>query len=302
VAHAIGSVNSLADLLTQIRSACTSNGWTLSGDVLHKGGIYIRTREVSGNLEFVGGTGIDGDNLLTGAGPSVKRIGQLYSAAQALTFPMTYEVHINTDPDEVYVVVSFSVDFYLWAAWGRSDVAGLPGTGVWYGASKNALNAGAIAMTPTSGGGGTFGNGDSCPGLFYRSNSAGEGAQIETHIHDDLDSSGWSQGAVTTMAYAPPNVGELLNVLPNTLNDETVLVPILVTTPRTSGNKVSIVADLKHARYCRVDYHDPGDIVTLGSDRWRIYPWYQKNLVGRNGGGGIAHTGTLGWAVRYTGP
>ena len=32
-------------------------------------------------------------------------------------------------------------------------------------------------------------------------------------------------------------------------------------------------------RWCRVDNYLPGDIITLGTDQWMIFPWIQKNAA-----------------------
>jgi len=59
--------------------------------------------------------------------------------------------------------------------------------------------------------------------------------------------------------------------------------------------------DLQNARTLRVDNYDPGQIITLGDDQWRIYPFYRKNADQRDGttSSGGDHSGTMGWAIRY---
>lgn len=291
MAYATGSAVDLAALLTAIRTACTSNGWTLSGEVLHKGAIFIRTQEVTGTLTFLGGTGIDGSNVLTGAGPAIVRMRPF---ADAFTFPMQYEVHINTGPDEVYVVTTYNVDCYQWAAWGVSDVAGITGTGVWYGATQSAINNFDVVIQIP---GGDTNPGIWLPPVLFGANS---GNDQNTFIHHDLDGSGWNPVGGGSHPKAWLVAGTLLGILPSAWNSETVLVPIQVWVDRASGNKVSLAADVAHARYLRNDFHDGGDIITLGADQWKVYPWLRKNASQRNGGS--QHSGTFGWAVRYTGP
>ena len=88
---------------------------------------------------------------------------------------------------------------------------------------------------------------------------------------------------------------------PSAWNGESVLVPIQVITSRPS-NLWSLVGELTHARYVRLDNLEPGQLITLGPDRWKVYPFYRKDATARDGGDGIDHTGTLGWAIRYDGP
>lgn len=91
---------------------------------------------------------------------------------------------------------------------------------------------------------------------------------------------------------------------PSAWNQESPLLPIQCTLVRASS-KVSLVADIRNARYLRVDNHSPEQIIELGPDRWKIYPFYRKNTSARDGSVapvGTDHTGTFGWAIRYDGP
>jgi hypothetical protein len=86
-----------------------------------------------------------------------------------------------------------------------------------------------------------------------------------------------------------------------------VLLPLRAWKERTPY-KSSLVADLANARLLRIDNITPGDILTIGTDKWKAYPWYRKNVSARDGSGNqgsaynINHTGTFGWAIRYEGP
>lgn len=298
MAYATGLANTLGDLVSAIQSACTNNGWTLSGEVLHKDDVHVRIQVVGETVTFLGGTGIDGENELTGSGPNIVRMRAL---EQAFTFPLTYEVHILTDPDEVYVIINYAVDFYQWAAWGQSTVEGLPGTGVWYAASCHANSStNAISIAPQLG---SAINGGNNPALLATSSAGGLSNDTQNgYVQHGLDSEAWNPAnpANDNGLHGYTALHPLLSLLPNSWNDQTLLLPVVAYRLR-SGSKVSLVADLAHARHCRIDFHDPGDIITLGEDRWRVYPCYRKDVANRNGGNGIQHSGTLGFAVRYTG-
>lgn len=300
MAYATGSANDMTALRTAIFSACTDNGWTLSGEVIHKGNCYIRIQVVGTTLQFIGGTGIDGSNALTGVAPAVVRIVSGQTVA-VMSFPITYEIHVNADPDEVYVFVNYNVTDWQWAAFGLSDVSGIDGTGVWFSASSSAdRTTQTVAWVGTPGGGGNQSN-SFMFGMFYLT---GLGAQIgNSFIHDGLDGGGWSPSATgTACAHAWAPQAPLYGILPNAWNNEPVLLPISVYKPRSSGNKISLVADLRHARLFRIDFHDPGEVITLGTDQWKVYPWYRKDSANRNGSdSSISHSGTMGVAVRYTG-
>lgn len=87
---------------------------------------------------------------------------------------------------------------------------------------------------------------------------------------------------------------------PNAWNGEAMLLPIEPVVKRSS-NKIARVGSLGHARFIRIDNIVPEDIITLGTDHWKVYPFLRKNAAVRDGGLDANHSGTFGWAVRYDG-
>lgn len=302
MAYVTGMANDLGELVAAIRNACTDNGWTLSGEVLHKDDIHVRIQVVDSTVTYLGGTGIDGGNELTGAGPNIVR---MRAFQQAFVFPLTYDIHILTDPDEVYVIINYAVDFYQWAAWGQSTVSGLPGTGVWYAASCSASPSTSVSIVASGSQLGQSSGGHHHVTLLSTRGSGGISTNTQNgFVQHGLDGESWNPatvGASEGGLHGYTALEPLIGILPNAWNDETVLLPVVAYRNRGS-NKNSLVADLAHARHCRIDYHDPGDIITYGGDRWKLYPCYRKNTESRNGGNNIQHSGTLGFAIRYTGP
>lgn len=292
--YVTGTANDLTALRAALFGACTANGWTLSGEVLHKGAVYVRVQVGASYLSFLGGTGIDGSNNLTGAAPYENRLASIISG---FSWPLTYSVFIGSAPDEVYFICNYNVDMYVWAAFGKSSVQGLSGTGAWVAASLTPrVYNGTISISSTSTGGTYI-----CPALFW--GVIGYYNESTSYIHHGIDGRGWSNAAnATNVASATYLSSNLLDVLPNNWNGESMLLPIQACVQRTSGGTTSLVADLAHARYMRIDNHVPGEIITLGADRWQVFPWFKKNTAARNGGIGIDHTGTFGWAIRYDGP
>lgn len=302
MAYDTASVSDIADLLTFIRSACTANGWTLSGNVLHKGGVYVEiVADGTVGLRIMGGTGIDGSNLLTGAGTVYAYLGTI--AVQALTYPLIAEAHINASPDEVFIVINYATNYYSMMAWGASDVPGLTGTGNWYysnrmqetGVREYHSAAAGIAITDS------FNEApDGAP--MFSVYDVQVNATNNSFIHGDVDSGGWHGTAANRVASSNIYLSPLLACLPNAWNLEAILLPFQVYVPRSSGNKYSLVADFKHIRHTRINYLEPGDIITLGSDQWKVYPWFRKDAATPNGGQSLTHSGTFAYAVRYTGP
>lgn len=290
-----GSANDMGEVRAALVAACSSEGWAWNGstEVLSKGAMYVRLQVVSGYLTLLGRTG-----PTTGSAPSIVRLGAI--TGSAVVYPLAYEVFVFED--EVYLIVCFSVDTYLWCAFGQSTIDGLPGTGMWLGATcGSSLGSQKITITPVSGGGNQAYAGTSAA-LFW-ANNVGSANALNYFVHHHMDGRGWdlTLATVPTLAVGISARAPLLSILPNSWNSEAVLLPLCAYAIRLS-NKVSLCADLENARCTRIDNYSPGQIITLGADRWKIFPWYRKDSSARDGGSDIAHTGTMGWAIRYEGP
>lgn len=300
MAYYSGSAASLPALRSALFSACATDGWTLTGameDILTKGGAVCRIQIVGSYLEFIGGRGVNA-GALTGSAPNAVRIGAPGNASTEIMFPVGYEIF--SFDSEVYIVINHSVDIYQWAGFGTSSIEGLPGTGMWLGATcgGDTLNVPSpLGITAT-------GENGSCTSAalfwsrymlnsFTRNYHVQHGLEAEESWGLDFTALSLSVGA---LAAAP-----LIGLLPNGWNSEAVLLPLRCYVVRPS-DKTSLVVDLAHSRCTRIDNYTPGEVITIGEDRWKIFPWYRKNSAARNGGDNINHTGTFGWAIRYEGP
>ncbi|PTS85480.1 hypothetical protein DBR00_06795 [Pseudomonas sp. HMWF032] len=287
MAYYSGAANDMAALRSALIGACVAEGWTLTGDILSKGTMFCRTVIFNGSLQITGGTGIGAGSTLAGA--SSRSCHVLGTGNLAVTWPAAYEIFVF--PTEVFLVVRFSVDRYQWCAFGQSDIA-LPGTGMWFAATAGMQASTGIALTVTS-------SSTVHPsGLPFWAAYNSDGPD-NCRIHHGFDGAGWSSGSdLIGISY---NASELISLLPNTWNSEAVLLPIRAFITRPSS-KLSLALELINARFTRVDNHEPGEVITFGSERWKIFPGYRKDVVNRNGGTNIQHSGTFGWAVRYEGP
>lgn len=294
-----GTAGNITEVRTALINACTANGWTLSGEVLHKGSVFVRLQIVGAQLQLLGGTGIDAGNLLTGAGPNVTSIGT-WGTDFSILYPATYEIHVHASPDEVYMVVNYNATDYQWCAFGQSGIQGLPGAGVWYGASVPPGAASVINVNDA----GTQGNSQFrvTPVLFGTVSVVS--TNFPSHIHHGFDDGAW-----TSVTASDTTDGQALNCIrsiaplyvrqPNADGDG-VLLPLRAYIARP-GFRSSLALDCAHCRLIRIDNFEPRDLITLGPDTWRVYPWFRKSLVSRSGGSELSHTGTLGWAVRFDG-
>lgn len=291
-----GTANDMTALRSALIAACVADGWAWNGatEELAKGVMFIRVQVLAEHLSFLGRTASG-----AGAAPNQVKMGRISSAAAfALSYPLTY--HIFTFSQEVYVVARYDVDKYIWAAWGQSTVAGLPGTGMWVGAIvADVISNGTapIGMTAIAGGSISY----LCPALMHNDNYSPNQAR-NCWVHHDLDAYGWRFGVGD--GSAPVGIvpaAPLLGILPSIWNSEAVLLPLRSYVARPSS-KISMIVDCEHARITRIDNYDPGQIITIGGTRWMIFPWFLKNAAIRIAGLGISHTGTFGWAIRYEGP
>lgn len=286
-----GSAASLTDLLTAIQNACTSNGWSLAGNVLYKGTCYVEIKIVGTLIQCQGGTGVDGSNNLTGRadtaagslGVSITKSSYNGVSTAAFGFPVVYDVHIGTAPDEVYVVVNYGVNLYQTLAFGQSSMPGLSGSGNWYCGLYNNSIYGIIQNTGEA----TYISAAAAASLFCRS------ANKTFGVHHALDSATWVvEGSYRDWA-------SLINRQPNQWNQESILVPIRVYATRPSGF-VSPVMECAHARFVSIANLQEQQIITLGADRWKVYPWWLKStrVVPSTQDG----SGLNGHAIRYGGP
>ncbi len=297
MAYYSGSAVNMAGVRQALVDACSLEGWAwnASTEMLSKGAMFLRLQVVSGYLTALGRT-----SAAAGDAPGVVRIGWIAPMRiPDISWPVEYEIFVFED--EVYLVINYAVDYYQWLAFGQSSISGVSGTGLWVSATLSHVamlrsDIDPIDMAATNGGGSNLG----CPGIFW--GTTGQDPSRQSWVHSDIDGQGW--WPAQSLAGAPVGISAsapLLGLLPNAWNSEAVLLPIRAYKVRPSS-KVSLTAELAHARYTRIDNYVPKEVVQIGSDKWRIFPFYRKNSAARNGGVGINHSGTFGWAIRYEGP
>lgn len=289
--------SSVANDMTAVRQAlidaCVSEGWewNASQSVLSRDKLFVKITHSSTRLDFLGRS-----SLTAGDMPRTVGIRQLggNSTVVPLTWPMTCEVYVFSE--EVFLLVNYSVSYYQFAAFGRSTVQGLIGTGLWVTASAKELGL-TVRLGPS-------GKSDSwnysVPAPFFRESPNSYQYYAESFVHTGFMEGVWGASASQSVS-ANPGLVPMLSISPNSWNSEAVLLPMRVFQVRAE-KKVSLVADINNARYIRIDNYDPQQVILIGGERWKVYPFYSKNTASRDGGEDITHSGTLGWAIRYDGP
>lgn len=350
MSYTTGTANSFADLLTALRNACIAAGWTLSGDVLHKGTCYAEikvgdmpdTAATPGQMIYVRmGNGIDVSNNLTdpmtiGLGHGIGVIRQTYSGAFLdWDWPVSYHVHVHANPDEVFFVVNYrGATIFQHLYFGQSPAPGCGGTGNWshatvpepIGTNYHYFSEERIACSPSGLSPSWYYGVRLAAGPFWvqgrgASNSILEGClNFQFHGAPDFTDGtpgwsskygGFSNGGASTFGDVNRTVSAvvcdtpLLGRTPNAWNNETILCPIQIASPRVDS-KTSIVGRLGHIRMCRNDFIEDGGIITLGPDKWKVYPCFKKGTGNRDGYTAsnlfVSHSGTVAVAIRYDGP
>jgi hypothetical protein len=310
MAYLNGSANSFVDLKANLISACVANGWSNSGDIIWKGGSFFEITNTSTYLQIYGGKNQSGGVLSTKS-PYGARLGGSY-----FTFPIAYEINIFENPDEVYLIANYNTDYYQQMSFGTSAIAGA-GAEPWFTSTHNTTSGvsgtnGVNICYDQSGGIYAFPFATvstNSVGLFIKGVWSGEVAASFIYT-TAKGTSGWA-GYNAAGSHVLSNGGSaslvkgLLDCLPSAFNNATVLLPIKAVLDVGSNGR-AVVASLNNARFCRLDYVQPGDIITYGQERWKLYPWLRNNVSVRNGADNSTaappnHTGTLGYAIRYTG-
>lgn len=309
MAYYSGQASSYPELLNVLTSACVAEGWTWADGILSKGGIFVKLTISTGDgagIVATGGTGKAGTALLN-ASPIEPRLGRHNQSAPIVTFPLNYMLHVFGDTPEVFLMINFDIDRYHYLAFGAQAS---PEICLWIVATAGKsyslqYSAGSLDFTisPTVGLEQmlNYSKSTSC-GPFWCTRGGVNNDLAKTAVYSAVDAAWLVSADLNVYVNAIDAVQPLIRI--NQLwNSESILLPIQIVQNRLS-NKKSIIGNIKRARYIRIDNYEPGQIITLGSVKWKIYPFYRKNIAQRDGGGtgGADHTGTFGWAIGYDGP
>lgn len=318
-----GSANNVNEVLSALQNACTANGWTLASGILSKGDCYAMPFINDGTIALLAGTGQNGatvTNPPTLSSASTLRVPgapniwvSLSGIDNAITYPLTYFIHVMENPNEVYLFINHSVESWSYLAFGQSPIEGLTGTGVWYGGTGRGLNILDSGDINNAGANGHLG----CALFSYVAPGAttvNSNQRIKCFFHHNVSDSPseWSISGVDGVGFVAT---QSWTGLPSQANATLTLMPLLTREPSTWNSgaglhpiqpsiirpdfRRSIVGNLGHARYARIDNIDPGEIVTIGSEKWRFYPWIKKNITNRNAT--VTDSGTFAAAIRYDG-
>lgn len=304
------SFQNLADILVE---KCQAHGWTWRDGILSKGDLFVKLsvkEQIESNIRLqqqgitlTGGTGKTGATLIN---PSSRvRLGQTgigYNVPPRF-FPANY--HLFIFANEVYLVMKFETDRFYHLAFGKSSlIKNTQANGLWLSANACYYRASSSRLPETiyigktyGGGSGTYSSSAFAP--FWNRSGWSDDWSNATICHG-IGGVLWSSG--TSRAYA--SFEPLIDRLPTAHFSDSPLLPYNVYLERPE-NKMSLICQFANARFLRIDNHEPEQIITLGHERWMVFPFYRKDVAVRDGvdgsGRSFDHTGTFGWAIRYEG-
>lgn len=294
MAYYTGTAASVTALRSELINALQAEGWTWNSgqEVIYKGACFMKlvaapSWELGPALLAYPRTALSGGSMPSGnydygcIGTNVAEV--------ATNYPLFF--HIFIFENEVYLVINYSFEYWQFLTFGVSRATGLLGTGVFVSSTYRVFSTSytmIVAPTTTSHSFHVF------SGAIFFNPTITHSRSV--FVHHGLTPDPWSVGRASNAQHAVPG----FRCTPNAFNGETVFFPIRAYAQ--VGDNAAVVAELDNARYCRVDNYAPGEVVTLGEERWMIIPGFKKNLDDPAPTSPSNHSGGIGWAVRYEGP
>lgn len=301
-----GSFSSMSNLQSTILTNLGTEGYSISGTTvtLPSAGVITFTNATNYLMLRAGDSGAGGAS--GGAGTLVNptpyyQMMSMQLSGDSISFPGYYMMFCFSAPREVYIVCRVNTEYYIWCAFGVSDMPGLVGNGMWVAARNGSAFGTGLTIQTTGGQSSNINYSSSYFAWPYLHVAA---THVPFYIRDGFESRVWS---TVLDAQTSRHIEPLMRTSyqPNAWNTESVLIPITVYANRASS-LYSAVLQCRNARYMRIGNYTPEDIITLGSDKWMVLPAYRKNASANTDTLSVTsapyHSGTFGWAIRYTGP
>ena len=306
-----GQISSWADAIAVIKSFAQANGWSVSGDVIYKGDIFaaVYAGNTNGNSEgsvrLQGGTGQSGGALTGANGLESAFLGGPLIGDPLNSFPMNYHLFCHTSPDQISMFVNYNNVWWQCLTFGEIQKYFSVTGGQFYHAPSNpATNACfggyyglcAQVLKPRAGYVHAV-----APFWIGDDNNDWDGSTIRLH----LDGKVWWRSSRhsnndTRRVTAPDAIYPLHARSNSAWNEMTVMLPYYLVATRPES-KLTPIGTISHFRHFRMDNHVAGDIVTFGSDKYKVFPWL-RHTTGTYTTIEDCASGVWGVAVEYDGP
>jgi len=322
MSYQTGTVTTPAGLISAINAFAASNGWTQSAAVLGAHGVLSAG---GGSVEmWVDATypsnkiniqGANANDMVTGLCPQPASI---FLGATHWTDGVTYHLFSHTVPaNQIICIVQFGGIYHNWLAFGDYTKYATFTGGNYFAASwgaKAALYVNDIAMENWTVDDGSASGYTALSGSFfwhvlnYSNWGSSYASRRNSFVHAEIDGYTWPGAGETHGLY--PTFSQMNYQLfysgnqPTSWDLHAVLLPYTIFMPRSDGH-YSAIGHIDNVNYCRVTYFEPGEIITIGSDKWMVFPFFRKKVSAPDGFGSDGSrdsSGTHGWAIRYDGP
>lgn len=320
-----GATSGLADLQSRIKTFLLANGWTNpgGGQILANGSVYFETAVGGSYLSITGGQGELAGALVSPSLYAPKLVGSHPGAdIPDVNWPATYHLFAHSSPVHFLCVLNYNTENIQWLTAGELNKYGTWGGGQYVGAPFGRGYNGGNPVTirnwrsSLTSGSVILGSG---LGLWLAAGARMSPFNHETNMQLVCDIDGapgdwltnmWDTSASSDNALAFDGARMTADIRgrgPNTFNGQMVLDPVKVNIGRPD-TKRSLIGDPVHVRYANILNYEPGDIVTIGADRWMVFPLLRKvvaatpKLIDEVGAVVGWQSEHIGFAVAYDGP
>lgn len=316
MAYESGNALSAANLVVAIQIFAQANGWTLTGDVLSKDGCYVQITAPSSTEVHIRGAR-NGNFAGVDLCPRLSRICLDPWPANA-----TFHLAAFAAPDTIWCTVNWNTTDFAHLGFGTIQKYGTWAGGQWFHAQHNlgigstgpgTRNTECFVYIDGSGTAYQHSVPNNC-GLFWsqqdKDTFAGRDIQQKvSHLHCELRGEVWAAASNNDRTdlntiHCPTVISPIQKRNPNAFNGQTILTPFQLFLQNTDGHYMPI-GHVGHLRFVKMTNYNAGDVITLGPDRWKLYPWSRLDPTKPDGdipGADQAYSaGMLGVAVRYDG-
>lgn len=307
MAYQTGTASDFAALRTELFNFCTLQGYSLiGGQMLQKGDVYAQIEaDTTNHLSMRGGTGEDGSGNPTGA-PHSLWTGMRGTLPDGLVvvWPITYHFHYRASPDAVFVAIEHNNGWSQHLLFGEMSKAANFVGGGYYSASwgdGSYYTVGSSLGTQIR----LYGPSFTVEVIPFQ----GLDAQISgsrfagSYVHAETGGRTWWERSkdIANTLYTGESLYELRARSLNPWNNGMNLVPWYLFGQAVSGNLV-VLGELPQIRFVRMRHYNIGDVITIGADKWKLYPVLLKNAADPDPDSADFHSGDYGIAVAYDGP
>lgn len=215
---------------------------------------------------------------------------------RAISYPIVYHLFYHSNPDFWMLLVNYDGTGWQILSGGLLTKTTTFTGGEYVAGTYGAINAYAQPYSASGAGFSNRGIGNSLTGSgsFFTSQAATGlyNAKVRVVGGGDATAADWignSNGPISSAA-----MGDLVENSISKPNNYTTMVPVQIFT-----NDYQPLGYIPHVNYVRVDNHQDGDILPVGSDRFFVVPWTDRTGSSTETDPGSS---VYGLAIRYDGP